>query len=205
MAWRLLMRRCPTRSMTLVGDPAQTSEPAGCGGWDAALRPHVQDRWQRVVLDVNYRTPSEIMDVAAAVHRASDPSFAPPRSVRSTGVRPWAQAVAAADELPGAVAKAVAELASPERRLAVIAPPAVLDALVAALPEAASGSAPDLTHPVVLLAPPQAKGLEFDSVLVVEPAEFGANELYVALTRATQRLGVLHTRPLPFGLELESV
>ncbi|WP_042433608.1 HelD family protein [Streptacidiphilus anmyonensis] len=205
MAWRLLMRRCPTRSMTLVGDPAQTSEPGGCGSWDAALRPHVQDRWQRVVLDVNYRTPAEIMDAAAAVHRATDPSFTPPSSVRSTGVRPWALAVPTPDELPGAVAKAVAEHASPERRLAVVAPEDELDALVAALPEAASGSAPDLTCPVVLLAPAQAKGLEFDTVLVVEPTGFGANELYVALTRATQRLGVLHTEPLPFGLELETV
>ncbi|WP_236653454.1 HelD family protein [Streptacidiphilus melanogenes] len=205
MAWRLLMRRCPTRSMTLVGDPAQTSEPGGCGSWDAALRPHVQDRWSRVVLDVNYRTPAEIMDAAAAVHRATDPSFTPPRSVRSTGVLPWARAVATSDELPGAVAKTVAEHASPERRLAVIAPEAELDALVAALPEAASGSAPDLTCPVVLLAPAQAKGLEFDTVLVVEPTGFAANELYVALTRATQRLGVLHTEPLPFGLELERI
>ncbi|RAG83899.1 helicase [Streptacidiphilus pinicola] len=205
MAWRLLMRRCPTRSMTLVGDPAQTSEPGGCGSWDAALTPHVQDRWQRVVLDVNYRTPSEIMDAAAAVHRASDPSFTPPRSVRSTGVRPWAREVDAPDELPAALAKAVGELASPERRLAVIAPASLLDALTPALPEAASGAAPDLTSPVVLLAPGQAKGLEFDSVLVVEPAGFGANELYVALTRATQSLGVLHTEALPFGLELETV
>ena len=205
MAWRLLMRRCPTRSMTLVGDPAQTSEPGGCGSWDAALTPHVADRWQRVVLDVNYRTPSEIMDAAAAVHRASDPSFTPPRSVRSTGIRPWARAVDAPDELPGAVAKAVGELASPDRRLAVIAPQSLIDALAAALPEAAAGSAPDLTSPIVLLGPAQAKGLEFDSVLVVEPAAFGANELYVALTRATQRLGVLHTAPLPFGLELAAV
>jgi DNA helicase IV len=205
MAWRLLMRRCPTRSMTLVGDPAQTSEPGGCGSWDAALTPHVQDRWRRVVLDVNYRTPAEIMDAAAAVHRASDPSFAPPRSVRSTGVRPWARAVDTPEELPDAVAKAVGELASPERRLAVIAPEAELDTLVATLPDATSGSALDLTSPVVLLAPAQAKGLEFDSVLVVEPTGFGANELYVALTRATQRLGVLHTEPLPFGLELDSI
>ncbi|WP_042443468.1 UvrD-helicase domain-containing protein [Streptacidiphilus jiangxiensis] len=205
MAWRLLMRRCPTRSMTLVGDPAQTSEPAGCGSWDAALSPHVADRWQRVVLDVNYRTPAEIMDTAAAVPRTADPSFTPPRSVRSTGVRPWALNVPTAEELPGAVAKAVAEHTAPDRRLAVIAPEAELDALAAVVPEAARGVSPDLTQPVVLLAPAQAKGLEFDTVLVVEPDGFGANELYVALTRATQRMGVLHTATLPFGLELETV
>ena len=53
----------------------------------------------------------------------------------------------------------------------------------------------------MLLDPRQAKGLEFDTVLVVEPAEYGASDLYVALTRATQRLGVIHTAPLPAGLE----
>ncbi|WP_405015317.1 HelD family protein [Kitasatospora sp. NBC_01539] len=203
MAWRLLMRRCPTRSMTLVGDPAQTSEPGGCGSWAAALAPHVQDRWQHVVLDVNYRTPAEIMEVAAAVPRASDPTFVPPRSVRTTGVRPWAVQT---DDLPGAVAAAVARQTvgdgDEKRRLAVIAPHEHLGAMAAALPDAAHGARPDLTRPVVLLAPAQAKGLEFDTVLVVEPSRFGANELYVALTRATQRLGIVHTEPLPFGLDL---
>ncbi len=60
-----------------------------------------------------------------------------------------------------------------------------------------AGAEPDLTHTVVLLDPRQAKGLEFDSVLVVEPGHYGTSDLYVALTRATQRLGVLHTGPLP--------
>jgi superfamily I DNA/RNA helicase len=109
-----------------------------------------------------------------------------------------------AEDLPGAVAKAVGEHATPDRRLAVVAPQARIAALAAALPEASHGPEPDLTRPVVLLAPAQAKGLEFDTVLVVEPAEFGASELYVALTRATQRLGVVHAAPLPYGLRLES-
>lgn len=60
---------------------------------------------------------------------------------------------------------------------------------------------PDLTHRVVLLDPRQSKGLEFDSVLVVEPGRYGTSDLYVALTRATQHLGVLHSEPLPKGLE----
>lgn len=53
---------------------------------------------------------------------------------------------------------------------------------------------------MVLLSPRQAKGLEFDTVIVAEPAEFGTSDLYVALTRATQRLGVVHTGPVPEGL-----
>ncbi|WP_411125312.1 HelD family protein [Streptomyces sp. x-19] len=199
MLWRLLMRRCPTRSMTLVGDPAQTSEPGGCGAWEAALAPYVEDRWEHVRLGLNYRTPTEIMTVAAEVPRAADPSFVPPRSIRSTGVRPWAEHT---DDLPRAVAEAVARetVRDGRGRLAVIAPRERCAALAAALPGAAVGAAPDLTRPVVVLGPRQAKGLEFDTVLVAEPAEFGSSDLYVALTRATQRLGVLHTGALPAGL-----
>ncbi|MFI6686929.1 HelD family protein [Streptomyces sp. NPDC050485] len=199
MAWRLLMRRCPTRSMTLVGDPAQTADAAGVGSWERILSPYVADgNWEHVRLGVNYRTPAEIMDVAAEVLRDADPSFVPPRSVRSTGVRPWARRVA-----PAALASAVAESVAAARgsgRLAVIAPGALHGALLAALPDAECGAAPDLTREVVLLDPRQAKGLEFDTVLVVEPGEYGVSDLYVALTRATQRVGVLHTGSLPGAL-----
>ncbi|MFE0452254.1 HelD family protein [Streptomyces sp. NPDC058914] len=197
MAWRLLMRRSPTRSMTLVGDPAQTAEAAGVGSWSKILEPYVQDRWEHTRLGVNYRTPAEIMDVAAAVVRAEHPDFVPPRSVRSTGARPWARAT---DDLPGAVAKAVGELTPAEGRLAVIAPRALHRRLAARLEGVTADAEPDLTHTVVLLDPRQSKGLEFDSVLVVEPAEYGTSDLYVALTRATQRLGVVHTKALPQAL-----
>ncbi|WP_078883764.1 HelD family protein [Streptomyces sp. NRRL S-340] len=197
MAWRLLMRRSPTRSMTLVGDPAQTAEAAGAGSWEGILRPYVEDRFEHTRLGVNYRTPAEIMDVAAAVVRAEHPGFEPPSSVRSTGVRPW---VRATDDLPGAVEKAVAELTPEEGRLAVIAPRDLHRRLAARLEGVTAGAEPDLTHTVVLLDPRQAKGLEFDSVLVVEPARYGTSDLYVALTRATQRLGVVHTGALPPAL-----
>lgn len=197
MAWRLLMRRCPARSLTLVGDPAQTAEPGGCGSWETILAPYVDDRWEHVRLGVNYRTPAEIMEVAAGVLRCADPSFEPPRSIRSTGIRPWARH---ADDLPRAVADAVARERREEGRLAVIAPRGLHAALSAAVPAASAGASPDLTSPVVLLDPRQAKGLEFDTVIVAEPREFGVSDLYVALTRATQRLGVVHTGPLPAGL-----
>ncbi|MCF4140398.1 AAA family ATPase [Streptomyces sp. Tue 6430] len=197
MAWRLLMRRVPTRSMTLVGDPAQTAEAAGVGSWSDILAPYVGDRWEHTRLGVNYRTPKEIMDVAAAVVRAERPDFVPPSSVRSTGTRPWARAV---DDLPGAVAEAVAELTPAEGRLAVIAPRDLHRRLAARLDGVTADAEPDLTRKVVLLDPRQSKGLEFDSVLVVEPSRYGTSDLYVALTRATQRLGVLHTGTLPAPL-----
>ncbi|MFC8275673.1 HelD family protein [Streptomyces sp. NPDC057271] len=194
MAWRLLMRRSPNRSMTLVGDPAQTGDAAGVGAWERILAPYVDDRWELVRLGVNYRTPAEIMAVAADVRRAADPGFEPPRSVRSTGVEPWERTV---EDPVKETADAVAAEAREEGRLAVIAPPELHPELVAALPDASHGAAPDLTRPVVLLDPRQAKGLEFDTVLVVDPdgiragATHGINDLYVALTRATQRLGIV--------------
>ncbi|MFF3373061.1 HelD family protein [Streptomyces sp. NPDC002680] len=201
MAWRLLMRRSPTRSMTLVGDPAQTAEPGGVGAWADILAPYVQDRWEHARLGVNYRTPAEIMDVAAAVVRAERPDFVPPTSVRSTGVRPWVRHIGP-EELAAAVEKAVGELAPVEGRLAVIAPRALHEELAARLDGVEAGAEPDLTRGVVLLDPRQAKGLEFDSVLVVEPGAFGTSDLYVALTRATQRVGVLYRGELPVSLSV---
>ncbi|MEU8509185.1 helicase [Streptomyces brevispora] len=198
MAWRLLMRRSPTRAMTLVGDPAQTSEEAGVGSWQKILEPYVGDRFEHVTLGVNYRTPAEIMELAARVVRADDPSFEPPGSVRSTGVLPWTRD--AGEDLVGAVALAVAELTPVEGRLAVIAPAELHEEIAAPLEGVTAGAEPDLTRPVVLLAPRQAKGLEFDHVLVVEPARYGTSDLYVALTRATQRLGIIHREKLPESL-----
>ncbi|WP_326746526.1 AAA family ATPase [Streptomyces sp. NBC_00121] len=181
MAWRLLMRRSPTRSMTLVGDPAQTGDLAGCDSWQEILAPHVQDRWQLARLGVNYRTPAEIMEYAAERRRATDPAFEPPRSIRSTGARPWERTLPLAD-----VAGLAEAEAPPEGRLAVIAP-RELHAELTGLDDGPL----DLHRPVVLLDPRQAKGLEFDTVLVVAPALMTPNDLYVALTRATQRLGVI--------------
>lgn len=198
MAWRLLMRRSPTRSMTLVGDPAQTSEEAGVGSWKEILEPYVGDRFEHVRLGVNYRTPAEIMELAAKVLRVEDPSFEPPGSVRSTGEVPWVRD--AGDDLAGAVARAVAELTPEEGRLAVIAPRELHEEIAAPLDGVAAGAEPDLTRTVVLLGPRQAKGLEFDHVLVVEPGRFGTSDLYVALTRATQRLGIVHREALPASL-----
>jgi DNA helicase IV len=195
MAWRLLLRWSPTRSLTLVGDPAQTSEEAGVGSWEKILAPYVGDRFEHVRLGVNYRTPAEVMDLAAGVVQAVDPSFEPPGSVRSTGEKPWTRDAGA--DLAGAVARAVEELAPGEGRLAVIAPRELHEEIAAPLDGVTPGAEPDLTRPVVLLGPREAKGLEFDHVLVVEPGRFGTSDLYVALTRATQRLGIVHREALP--------
>ena len=183
MDWRVLMRRCPSRSFTVVGDLAQRRSVAGATSWDTMLAPYVPGRWIYRPLSVNYRTPAEIMTVAAALLAEFAPGVTPPESVRATGNQPWARRVTP-DELHSAIEEFVREEAGQEGTSVVIGPPDV--------PGAVSAS--------------QTKGLEYDAVLVVEPERIladgprGAAELYVALTRATQRLGVLHLGPLPKAL-----
>ncbi|MEU8180933.1 ATP-binding domain-containing protein [Micromonospora sp. NPDC049047] len=202
MAWRLLMRRCPSRSMTIVGDVAQTGALSGTASWADALAPYVAQRWRLTELTVSYRTPAEIMAVAADVLAEIDPALRPPRSVRESGVPPWDRTVPderLAPELVAAATREVARMA--EGRLGVLVPTGRVGelgaALTAALPEAAVGEHPELESRVVVLTVAQAKGLEFDSVLVVDPDRMvaesprGRSDLYVALTRATQRLGIL--------------
>jgi DNA helicase IV len=208
MAWRLLMRRCPVKSMTIVGDVAQTSDLAGPGSWQQALDRYLGDRWRLAPLTVNYRTPAEVMAVAADVLAEIDPALEPPRSVRESGHQPWRLAAEPSALVPTAVSAAVhlAEQTG-DGKLAVIGTAAKIaelsEALTAALPEVAVGEDPDLTSPVVVLTVRQAKGLEFDSVLIADPAGLlaesprGLNDLYVALTRATQRVGVVHEGPIP--------
>jgi DNA helicase IV len=213
MAWRLVMRRCPSRSMTIVGDVAQTGDLAGASSWTEMLSPYVANRWKLEQLTVNYRTPAEIAAVADDVLATIEPGLAAPRSVRSTGVAP--RAVAADGALEDTVAKVVAEEAGAvgDGRTAVLVPAArsaeLAERLVGTVvpgPDTPDGPADpevDLTSPVVVLPIAKAKGLEFDAVVLVEPAEVlaesprGANDLYVALTRATQRLAVVHARELP--------
>lgn len=204
MAWRLLMRRCPSRSMTIVGDVAQTGALAGTPSWGEALTPYVADRWRLEELTVSYRTPAEIMAVAADVLAEIDPALRPPRSVRATGVPPQDRTVPA-DRLVAELVEASAREAAVlgDGRLGVIVPAGRVaelgGAVVAALPEAAVGEQPELANRVVVLTTEQAKGLEFDSVLVVDPDRIvaesprGHSDLYVALTRATQRLTILRT------------
>jgi DNA helicase IV len=186
MDWRVLMRRCPGRSFTVVGDLAQRRSVAGATSWDTMLEPYVPSRWAYRSLSVNYRTPAEIMTVAAALLAELAPGAQPPESVRACGVQPWSRRVTE-DDLPAAIEEFVRDEAGREGTSVVIGPPGVPGAVVA-------------------VPASETKGLEFDAVLVVEPERIladgprGAAELYVALTRATQRLGVLHQGPLPQAL-----
>jgi DNA helicase IV len=229
MAWRMVARRVPSKSMTVVGDVAQTGSPAGARSWKSVLDPFARGRWREERLTVNYRTPAEIMTVAADVLASVAPDEHPPDSVRSEGVPPRAirvppvpgsgappSAVPPAPAGSGAYSPLAASVAAAARadlaemgaaesgRLAVIAPETRVAELAVALPEAVRGDQPEsLESPAALLTVTQAKGLEFDRVVLADPAGIiaqspnGGHDLYVAITRATHRLTVVHEGARP--------
>jgi hypothetical protein len=206
MQWRMLARRCPSGSMTLVGDPGQASKPGAVASWDrvlAHLPTHNAPRF--VTLTINYRTPAEVMDVASRLLAVAAPTIEPSRSVRSTGEQP--RFVAATDVVT-TTAREVRALVARTGTIAVIAPDALHAAIVDALADigASAGAADALDAPVAVLDPTSAKGLEFDHVVVVEPTTLvtpdrtGLRLLYVTITRTTKTLSVVHADALPEGL-----
>ncbi len=213
MMWRLLVRRCPTRSMTLVGDVAQVGSAAGASSWAQALDPFAAGRWRAEELSVNYRTPAQVMRLASSMLAAAGVVAPTPESVREGDDPPVARRVMPA-ELDGSVVTAVrAELASlAGGRLAVVTADGADSRLRSLLgdqlpPDTVGEGRTTLDSPVSVLPVTSIKGLEFDVVVVVEPARLlsasarGANDLYVALTRPTRRLLVLHSQDLPAGME----
>jgi hypothetical protein len=168
------------------------------------LDPYVKGRWREEQLTINYRTPAEIMAVAADVLAAVAPGEQPPESVREEGVPP--RAVRGLDRVAPVLGAELDEMGE-GGRLAVIAPAARIAELARALPAAVPGDrAESLDAPVALLTVGQAKGLEFDRVILADPAGLlaqspaGGHDLYVAITRATHRLTVVHDGDLPPGL-----
>jgi hypothetical protein len=97
MDWHVLLRRCPSRSVTAVGDLAQRSAPAGAQEWADVLGPHLGDRWTHRTLTVNYRTPPRSWRWPPGCWPEFAPDRRPPESVRATGEEPWQRTVPAAD------------------------------------------------------------------------------------------------------------
>ena len=198
MQWRMLRRRGSQASWTIVGDLAQSSWPdldeVGRAVRDLiGTAPHRDFR-----LSVNYRSPAEVFDLAAKVVKAHFPKADLPRAVRSTGHQPEllhtsesalvSDLVRIVDRLTDSVGGTVG----------VIAPPSRLDHLRTALPPRLSTRMnPANLARVIFVSPLEAKGLEYDAVVVVSPDEVveqspgGVRVLYVALTRATQMLVTL--------------
>jgi DNA helicase IV len=148
------------------------------------------------------------MDIAHRVLAAAAPGVEPTRAVRRTGIPPRFEPVPPADLVSAAAAAARRAVDDGPGTVAVVAPRTLHEAIVDALGDvgAVAGSADALDAPVAVLGPFDAKGLEFDHVVVVEPAALvppdaaGLRLLYVILTRATRRLVVVHAEPLPEAL-----
>ncbi|MGI9080362.1 MAG: HelD family protein [Acidimicrobiales bacterium] len=211
MQWRMLARRCPSGSMTIVGDLGQATGPSAPADWEEVVAQLPHRRQLRIAtLTVNYRTPAEVMDVAARVLAEAAPHIVAPMAVRRAGVEPIFSETDPAD-----VVVTTAQMARDEAaevgagKVGVLAPVGLLGHLAAAIGPDLARTGADvgvLDAQVGVLAPEMAKGLEFDSVIVVEPARVvaespqGLRALYVALTRTTRRLRVVSSEPLPPAL-----
>jgi DNA helicase IV len=212
MQWRLLVRRCPLKSFTIVGDIAQTSSVAGAKSWQGALAPMFGKRWQLEELTVNYRTPSQIAEAAARMANAAGLVVSAPKAVREGSWAPIIDRVG-----PGEIVSRLLEVLPGELEsidgglLAVIADGNLLPEATAAL-RAVYGrrigtGAGSYEQDVVVISPREAKGLEFDAVVVLEPSamlnhEHGrVGDLYVAMTRPTQRLRLIAAAEVPAGIE----
>ncbi|MEP6478032.1 MAG: UvrD-helicase domain-containing protein [Rhodoglobus sp.] len=209
MQWRLLMRRNPLKSFTIVGDVAQSSAAAGATSWADALTPHVGDAWRLEELTVNYRTPAQIAAVAESMAIAHGLTVTRSRAVRGSE---WPVDIVRSGDVDAAVVETVRADAALKAQgtIAVVASESLMPGLAIALSEAFGADvgrgALGLTRGIALITPQEAKGLEFDSVIVVEPQRIvdeiarGAAALYVAMTRPTQRLHLVTSGPLPEGI-----
>ncbi|HEY2813605.1 MAG TPA: UvrD-helicase domain-containing protein [Acidimicrobiales bacterium] len=210
MQLRMLGRRSLNGSMTVVGDIAQATGAWAHADWEEILA-QLSDRRpaRRAELTIGYRIPGPNMDLAARVLRVAAPDLAPPRSIRQAGTSPRFVRAASSDEL-GRVVAAVAEaelVAVNTGNVGVIVPTSMVDAVSDALERAgvAFGRATrnGLDERITVVPIGLAKGLELDASVVVEPDAIveeeaqGLRALYVALTRSTKRLAIVHGRPLP--------
>ncbi|WP_197973814.1 HelD family protein [Streptomyces gossypiisoli] len=192
MQWRMIVRRCPGRAMTLVGDFAQAGPVTTARDWKEALSPHVGPRFNLHTLTVSYRTTQEILETTRELLVRIAPDQTPTRSLRrgetprTVPTQPDALVATLARELRTRTA------AYPGELLGVICAESRLDQLTAA----------GIAEHARLVPASEARGLEFDEVVVVSPEEIitarpgGEKDLYVALTRATKRLCTITVEPV---------
>ena len=199
MQCRVIGRRCPLGSVTVLGDLAQATTPWAPGSWDVTLQ-HLGHTAEVRPLTAGYRVPGEVLDVANRLLEHIAPDVPP-----ATSIRQGAGALGYGDSLVAAVH----ECLEVEGSVGVIVPDARADAVLAELRAAdidAHALDEDADPRVEVVPATLAKGLEFDSVVLLEPARIvaaeptrvaGLRRLYVVLTRAVSRLRIVHAEPLP--------
>ncbi len=197
MQWRMLRRRGSQASWTIVGDTAQSSWPDPAE-YDRALTDLVgRAPVRRFRMSTNYRSPAEVFDLATAVVAKELPTADLPTAVRSTGVEPELRRTSA-EGLGSELLEVVRRLGEQvEGTIGVVCPPSRRDEVAGWLTPRLDGLAPRVAVVTAL----EAKGLEYDGVVVVSPDEIvaehsgGTRVLYVALTRPTQRLVTVDVGP----------
>jgi DNA helicase IV len=209
MECRAIGRRCATGSATVLGDIAQGTTPWATASWPELLAHLGKEDAGLRVLDTGYRVPRQILDFASRLLDYIAPGLTPARSLRQDAGSLVISA-ATGETLPAALAAACADSLARPGSAAVIAADDQVPGLSGVLSRAGlahavlDGEAD--SQPLTLVPVTLAKGLEFDQVIVVEPARIAAGEarglhrLYVALTRAVSSLTVLHAEPLPPAL-----
>jgi DNA helicase IV len=212
MQLRMLDRRSLNGSMTIVGDIAQATGQWAHASWDEILeRLPAKREPRRAELTLGYRLPAPIMELAARVLRRAAPELRPPRSVREDGAPPTLRQAPPGALMADVVAATIAERAAVDPgQVAVVCPASLVEPICAALAGAevpyGRATRSGLEQQVTVVEVGLVKGLEVDAAVVVEPAAIvdeeaqGDRALYVALTRATKRLAVVHERPLPASL-----
>jgi DNA helicase IV len=198
MQWRMIARRCPGKSMTIVGDLGQ-AESVWSTTWEDVVGLLNPPSANVSELSINYRSPEEISELAARVLREAAPHLRPPRPVRRSGEQPRFVRVASAERVTRAIDEAK-HLVPENGTAAVIS----TRELTGAGRRSTGRTDVDLGSTLSILSVDDARGLEFDVVVVVEPdeivAEDGLSGLYVALTRPTKTLVVVHSSELPSAL-----
>jgi DNA helicase IV len=210
MELRMVARRSRDSSMTVLGDLAQATSPAAQIHWEDAVEHLMAPKARVEELEVGYRVPAPILEYANQLLPEAAPHVQPSRSVRLKGEPPEVVSTGRR-ALTATVAREVVGLTARWTSVGVIGPRSILDEIGAGLTaagvppvDARQGAA--LGEHLTLLPPATAKGLEFDAVVVVEPGSIVSEEpsgvriLYVALTRAVQRLTIVHADPLPAAL-----
>jgi DNA helicase IV len=212
MQVRMIARRAPSGSLTILGDIAQATGPFAYERWEELLEHLPHDGLAVEELVLAYRVPAEIMELALPLLARIAPGVRPPQSYRPGGEEPRFVRVGS-DELSHRAAEEALLLDAGEGTVAIIAPesqvPELREVLTRAEIDWHDSPLEELAPAVRLLTAREAKGLEFDHVVVVEPAAIvdeaagthGLRHLYVALTRPTQTLTVVHAAALlePLG------
>jgi UvrD-like helicase C-terminal domain len=206
-----IRRRSRSGSMTVLGDLAQATSPWAHESWDEVVEQlrHNGVSNETVELELGYRLPAEVHEVAMRLLPEVAPTLQSPRAVRRTG-HDVMVTTTGASELAAVTVATIRDLLG-TGLIGVVCPAAVRAELAHSLDVDGLAWSPELraaTSPVVVLGADEVKGLEFDCVVVVEPAqivaeaEHGLRSLFVALTRCTSRLAIVHAKPLPDVLGL---